>query len=428
MNQFVNMEAEYFTVGSMILEKNCIPEIMNIINDEDFHFPQMKIVYRLVVRNYQETSGEDVDVCKVVEDLKIRMGMSDPQARETYLQMVQSLPSAANAAYYAKQVRLHSQRRQISEMLTEKLNTITDTDPSEMLGEIANKASELLSNSSAARVSHIQNDISESLLEDDSDASAVTTGIGELDRTTGGFKRATLTILAAASSMGKSALMLDLISRACYRKKKVLLCSLEMNRKSIQLRLSANWLGQDIKTLSKQNPAELKSIIQAGSAVSDYDLWVDDRGELTIERLAGLIAYLKLKNGLDMVCLDYLQLMRHNQKNIREGIVKISRGLKMLAMKFDVPIIALSQLNRASQTRDDRRPRLTDLRESGSIESDADIVMLLHREDYYRQRERVNEALDGTAELIIAKNREGQCANIKLVADLTCGRFNQLSN
>ena len=244
----------------------------------------------------------------------------------------------------------------------------------------------------------------------DGSLSGISSGFRDIDVLTGGFSKGQLIILAARPAMGKTSLALNFAHNAAVLDgKKVAIFSMEMDGEELLMRMLSGPADVDVECMTRGkglNPNKLRAISQAAMILSEADLYIDDSGSNTISSIKSKAMRLKAQlDGLDIVIIDYLQLMGSFSREARhQQISDISRGLKIMAKDMDINIIALSQLNRGVETRDDRRPLLSDLRESGSIEQDADQVMFIYRDDYYNKE---NSKHPGTAEVIVAKNRHG---------------------
>jgi replicative DNA helicase len=260
------------------------------------------------------------------------------------------------------------------------------------------------------------------------DRPGLMTGFPDLDELLDGFKPADLIVLAARPSQGKTALALSMVGRTCLeREASVLMASLEMNRTSIADRLLSAWSAVDAMKLQRPwtMSAEEKGYLnEAADALSNARLTIDDRPNRTVAHIAANARRIKARRGLDLVAIDYLSLMdgqRQKGENRQEEVARMSGRLKGMARELNVPVLCVHQLNRQNESREDRRPRLSDLRESGQIEQDADVVLLLHRPDYYDPNDQ-----PGIAEVIVAKNRNGPTGTVRLMFRRDCTRFENL--
>ena len=245
----------------------------------------------------------------------------------------------------------------------------------------------------------------------------VNTGFIELNNITNGLQKSELILLAARPAMGKTALALNIAQNAARREKSVAVFSLEMSKSQLGMRLLSATSGVEAKKLNSGNltDSETREVLNAVGFIGELPLYVDDTAGLSVAGLRMKARQFKQEHGLDLIVVDYLQLMQSTVRDNRvQEISEISRGLKLLARELDVPVLALSQLNRGVEMRADKRPLLSDLRDSGSLEQDADIVMFLYRDEYYNREDETNANI---AELIIAKNRNGATATIRMYFD-----------
>ena len=262
-------------------------------------------------------------------------------------------------------------------------------------------------------------DVADTILDDIKNQKfGVLSGFPELDLMTRGFFGGELTIIASRPSMGKSSLMLDMALRAWMAKYRVMVLSLEMSLFSVKERVIANLSRVPLDSIKydMETAEERERLAKAIDRLKNKDFVINASGGLKPSQIREAASICRDKHGLDIIFVDYLQLLRPDIKSgsRQQEITDISMDLKDIAMRLDMPVVALSQLSRANEHRDDHRPRLSDLRESGSLEQDAHKVILLHREDYYRQREDKTALLDGKAECILAKNRQGPTGDITL--------------
>lgn len=384
---------EAAVLGSMIIGPKCIGKVIGILPSEDcFWYPAHRIIYALILRRY--FTSEKVDGLLIRDDLE-RTGQLEKIGGFDYLQkMLNNIPSAANAEFYAKAVRKYKKQRDIIRAAGDIQKVIADNDePENQIEQIQQIALGLESDAKSEYFPF--SEYAEKVAMEPERETLIKTGLLNIDELIGGVSPGEIIILAGRPSMGKSALALQFALNMAKAGLAVVFFTLEMTYQSLIRRALKNHEVDELKKL---------------------DIVIHEAGQ-TPEKQIAFVKTWKQAHKADVVFIDYLQLMTTARKaeSRNQEITIISRQLKRLAVSERVPVIALSQLNRQVENRATHKPRLSDLRESGSIEQDADIVMLLHREDYYRRSENPNSEQDGTTELFIAKNRDGPTDVAKLV-------------
>ncbi len=428
-----NNAAERYVLGSILLDNIVMNAIVGKLSDEDFYNEDNKRVFRAMFNLYR--SQAKIEVLLVAEEL-VRLGINlSIDSKEFLLSLVDEVPTTSNVEIYINMVKDKAIERKLHQYLTElnsnmlsgnlSFEQILDKAEDTVLALIKNRrTSELLTIADAAQ--KVYNQI-ETYTMQEGEIKGIPTGYPALDRATLGFQRGNLIILAARPSVGKSAFALNLAVNACRNTNyHVALFSLEMSIEQLMMRLYAYESGIASTKIQSGNLNEAE-MIQLGHAklnLSKYNIYFGESNETKIPEIRAKCRQLKQQGKLDMVIIDYLQLINSDSKGSRQEIVaEISRSLKILSKELDIPIIALSQTSRNQESREDKKPVLSDLRESGSIEQDADIVMFLHRpddakKDKYKELEIVETAKldDDTKEkpiqLIIAKNRQGALRDI----------------
>lgn len=427
------IEIEKKLLSAMMLkEGKVIPEVIDILKADDFYRPEHRAMYQAMVDIYSR--GTPPNTLLIEEELKRRDKLKFIDL-QYLLGLVDAEYSTARATKYAETIREKSIRRQLNDAGMEIADDANDeTKPIEEVLDSAGKKflSVALRNKqkgftelvpilqgSLERIFHIRNHKDE--------LSGVPTGIHDLDKLTNGFQKSDMIILAARPSMGKTALALNMALGAAKRGKVVAIFSLEMSKAQLGNRLLSLESGissQDLNT-GHLNKADLSDLVDASERLEDLKLYIDDTAGLRILEMRSKLRRLKHEHGLDLVVLDYLQLMQGGQQeNRQQEISEISRSLKAMARELEVPILALSQLSRNVELRAEKKPQLSDLRESGSLEQDADIVMFLYRDEYYNRDDAESQNI---AELIIAKNRNGPTTNVKLQFNKEIMRFGDLT-
>ncbi|MFJ7168546.1 replicative DNA helicase [Streptomyces globosus] len=432
-----DLDAEQSVLGGMLLSKDAIADVVEIIKGHDFYRPSHETIYQAILDLYAK--GEPADPITVGAELT-RRGEIGKVGGVSYLHtLVQSVPTAANASYYAEIVHERAVLRRLVAAGTKitQMGYAADGD----VDEIVNSAQAEIYAVTEQRTSEDYlplGDIMEGALDEieaigsrSGQMSGVPTGFTDLDSLTNGLHPGQMIVIAARPAMGKSTLALD-FARACSIKSNLpsVIFSLEMGRNEIAMRLlsaearvalhhmrSGTMTDDDWTRLARRMPD-----------VSAAPLYIDDSPNLSMMEIRAKCRRLKQRNDLALVVIDYLQLMQsggsRRPESRQQEVSDMSRNLKLLAKELEVPVIALSQLNRGPEQRTDKKPMVSDLRESGSIEQDADMVILLHREDAYEKE----SPRAGEADLIVAKHRNGPTATITVAFQGHYSRFVDMAN
>ncbi|WP_315428454.1 replicative DNA helicase [uncultured Rothia sp.] len=427
--------AEQSVLGGMLLSKDAIADVVESLRASDFYKPAHETIYEAILSLYGH--GSPADAITVADELKKRGELTRVGGAAYIHTLIASVPTAANAQYYAEIVKEHAIMRRLIEAGTKiaqlgyanetEVDTLVDQAQAEIYAVTDGNAKEDYVSFSEA--------LEETINEIDANSNrpdgvyGVPTDFIEFDELTGGLHGGQMIVIAARPGVGKSTLALDIArSAAIHHQMTTVFFSLEMSRTELAMRiLSAEGkisMGRlkkgDLDTEGWTNLATLQGRIDSAP------LFIDDSPNMTLMEIRAKCRRLKQRNDLKLVVLDYLQLMSSGKKveSRQQEVSEFSRSLKLLAKELDVPVIALSQLNRGLEQRTDKRPMVSDLRESGSIEQDADMVILLHREDMYNpDSERVGEA-----DMIIAKHRGGPTRTIPLAFSGKYSRFNNMAN
>ena len=432
-----NIEAEFSVLGGLMLEREAYDQVSDLIGAADFYKPAHQIIYKVITELHQK--AQPIDLVTVSNSLQIKNELDLIGGPEYLLSLLDNVVSAANIDSHAKIIHEKSLLRRLintSSNLIEKAygseydnaEALIDFAESEILKVGEQKASSGLIGSMDIVRSSIEK--IEDLYKRKLDVTGVPTGFTELDRMTSGLHGGELVIIAARPSMGKTALSLNLASHMALRAKKTIAYfSVEMGKESVMMRLLAAEakisLGE-IRTGRIQD-ASWPKLIQAAGSISESKLFIDDTSGISPFEIRARCRRLKAQHGLDCIMIDYLQLMDLKQKveSRERAVSEISKALKAIAKELQIPIIALAQLNRGVEGRADRRPMLSDLRESGSIEQDADVIMMLYRDDYY---DKDDPEKAGSAEIIIGKQRNGPTGTVKLRFDAKYNLFKNADN
>ena len=416
-----SLEAEQAVLGSMLIDSRCIAEVIGILRPEDFYLQQNREIYETIYSMFN--FSEVVDPVTVLDKMKER-GVFTEQSTGYVMQLMEITPTAANVRSYAQIVRDKSLLRAISEAASDINETVYQNAGSaaEILENAEKRIFALRKDSAGDSLEHIGTvllkvfDRLTELAESGSAFPGLSTGLMDLDRKINGLNKSDLILIAARPGMGKTSLALNVALNAAKKSgKTIAFFSLEMSREQLGMRLMSNESFVDNQKLvtGRLSEDEWAKIGLASSALSQTDIRVDDNPTITV---AEINAKCRRLDNLALVVVDYLQLMtssgeRSSSNENRQQIVSdISRALKIMAKELNVPVICLSQLSRANEARQDKRPMLSDLRESGAIEQDADIVLFLYRDDYYHE----DSPEKNVAECIVAKNRHGETGTVRL--------------
>ncbi len=416
-----SLEAEQAVLGSMLIDSRCIADVIGILRPEDFYLQQNREIYETIYSMFN--FSEVVDPVTVLDKMKER-GVFAEASTGYVMQLMEITPTAANVRQYAQIVRDKSLLRAIAEAATDINETVYQNAGSaaEILENAEKRIFALRKDTSGDSLEHIGTvllkvfDRLTELAESDSAIPGLSTGLVDLDRKISGLNKSDLILIAARPGMGKTSLALNIALNAAKKSgRTIAFFSLEMSREQLGMRLMSNESFVDNQTLvtGRLSEEEWAKIGLASSALSQTDIRVDDNPTITV---AEINAKCRRLDNLALVVVDYLQLMtssgeRNSAGENRQQIVSdISRALKIMAKELNVPVICLSQLSRANEARQDKRPMLSDLRESGAIEQDADIVLFLYRDDYYHE----DSPDKNVAECIVAKNRHGETGKVYL--------------
>ena len=417
-----SVESEQSILGSIILDKDAIITVAETINPSDFYKEAHKIIYESMLK--LNSNNEPIDLITLIEELR-KEGHLDNIGGISYLTSLSTIvPTTSNVKYYANIVKEKSVMRQLIKASNEIINLGYDasTDVQEILDKAEKNIFDISQEKSGDDIQPINLvlqdtfDMIERLCTQKSDVTGITTGFADLNKKINGLQRTDLILLAARPAMGKTAFSLNLVQNAALKgDASVAVFSLEMSKEQLVQRIlsaQSNVELSKIKT-GTLGESDWPRIIDAMAVLSEANIFIDDTPGIKISEIRSKCRRLKIEKGLDLIMIDYLQLMEGEGKNEnrQQEIAKISRSLKILAKELDCPVVALSQLSRSPELRKDHRPILSDLRESGSIEQDADIVMFLYRDEYYHE----DSEKKNIGEVIVAKNRHGETGNVELV-------------
>jgi replicative DNA helicase len=427
-----NLEAEQSILGSLMLENEAWDQIADSLDASDFYKPSHQKIFECISELHRKNLP--VDLITVSNLLQSQGSMEQAGGTDYLVSLVSNTISAANIVSYAKIVREKSLLRRVihqSSQVIEKaysedfpdVETFIDQAEADFykLGE-TKKVEGLVSPMEVVKSSVIK---IEELYKRKADVTGVATGFTLLDKMTSGLQPGELTIIAARPSMGKTALALNLAQHMALRNQKsVAFFSLEMSRESVMMRILASEARINMRDIRSGKIADnvWPKLINVAGQVSDSKLYIDESSGISPFEVRARARRLKSQVGIDVIMIDYLQLMdlKMRVESRERAVSEISKTLKAIAKELGVPVVALAQLNRGVEGRSDRRPMLSDLRESGSIEQDADIIMMLYRDDYY---DKDDPEKQGHAEIIIGKQRNGPTGTVKLRWEAEFGRF-----
>jgi len=411
--------AEQSAIGGMLLSKDAVADVVELVRGADFYIPKHEIIFEAVLNLYSH--GEPTDVIAVTDELT-KTGELVRAGGAEYLHTLTGLvPTAANAGFYSSIVAEKAVLRRLVEAGT-RIVQMGYASEGEVVDLVNNAQAEIyavtggvesedfvpLTDAVTTAIDEI-----EAAKGRDGQMVGVPTGFSELDELTNGLHPGQLIILAARPALGKSTLGLDLArAAAIHNDMPVIIFSLEMGRSEIAMRLLSAEASVGLQSMRKGtvHSQDWTTIAQTRGRINDAPLYIDDSPNMTLVEIRAKCRRLKQRVGLKMVIIDYLQLMTSGKRveSRQQEVSEFSRALKLLAKELEVPVIAISQLNRGPEQRADKKPALSDLRESGSLEQDADMVILLHRESAYE----ADNPRAGEADLIVAKHRNGPTRTI----------------
>lgn len=413
------LEAEQAVIGSMLIDPSCIPEVIELLRPEDFYAEENRRIFETVYSMF--TDSVRIDAVTVLNELKIRGEYDDAGGRAYLSQLMDVTPTAAGVREYARIIRDKSMLREIAAAGAD-IQAMAYEGAGEA-GDIAEAAEQKIYAVRHGRevqglapinsiILDVYNRLDE-LAQSESGLPGLPTGFHDLDRRLTGLNKSDLILIAARPGMGKTAFALNVaLYAAKHTDKDVVLFQLEMSRDQLASRLLSQEAvidSQKLKT-GELEPDDWTKIARAANALAKTHIYVDDNPAITVAEIKAKCR--RLGDNLGLIVIDYLQLMqsgKRSESRVNE-IGEISRAMKIMAKELNVPVICLSQLSRAVEKREDKRPMLSDLRESGAIEQDADIVLFIYRDEYYDN----DSEEKNNAEIIIAKNRHGATGSVML--------------
>lgn len=427
-----DLEAEQSVLGGMMLSKDAIADVYEGLKASDFYRPAHETIYAAILDLYSR--GEPADAVTVSNELNRKGDLARVGGAPYLHTLIASVPTAANAGYYAKIVHEHAILRRLVEAGTRIVQLGYSTDGGDVDDLVNSAQSEVYAVTERRRSEdyRVLADIMDETVAEieqnanrDGEMIGVPTGFRELDKLMHGLHPGQMIIIAARPAIGKSTLALDICRAASIKHHQAsVVFSLEMGRTELTMRLLAAEAGIELQQLRRgiRDPRDWQRIAATMSRLSDAPLFIDDSPNMSLIEIRAKCRRLKQKHDLKLMVVDYLQLMSSGKRveSRQQEVSEFSRALKLLAKELEIPVIAVAQLNRGPEARNDKKPMMSDLRESGSLEQDADVVMLLHRDDAYKSRE---EEKTGEAEIIVAKHRNGPTDTVRVVFQGHLSRF-----
>ena len=427
-----SLEAEFSVLGGLMLDREAFDQVADLIDTRDFYKPAHQLIFKVIKELHQKS--HPVDIITVMNLLQSKSELEQIGGAEYLATLLEKVVSAANIDSHAKIIREKSLLRNListSSGLIEKaygneysdVEMLIDFAESEILKVGENKLNQGLM--SALDIVNQSIEKIDELYKRKVDVTGHATGFTDLDKMTLGLQPGEVTIIAARPSMGKTAFSLNIATHLAIReKKKVAYFSVEMAKEQLMMRILASEARVNMGEIKsgRIQDASWPKLIHTAGLIGEAPLYIDDTSGISPFEIRARCRRLKATVGLDCIMIDYLQIMDLKQKveSRERAVAEISRSLKAIAKELHVPVIALAQLNRGVESRTDRRPMLSDLRESGSIEQDADVIMLLHREDYW---DKENPEKAGQALVVVGKNRNGPTGDVKLRFDAKTNKF-----
>lgn len=413
-----SVEAEQAVLGSMLIDPRCIPTVIEALKPDDFYMETDRLIYDTIHQMF--LGGRPIDPVTVLDEMK-SLGYKEAARRELFLQIIETTPTSSNVSEYAAIVRSKSMLRELQKVSSEIIAlTRSEEESADTVADLAEqKIYAVRQGREVQGFSSINEAIQEVYAHLDEMAAnpgklpGLPTGFSQLDQYIGGLSKSDLILLAARPGMGKTAIALNMAVNAAKRSgKTVVIFQLEMSREQLATRMLSSEALIDSKKLRMGSLDDIDWERMAGAAESlqSMSILIDENSGITVPEMMAKCRRVGSKLGL--IVIDYLQLMHTPKRmdNRVQEVAEISRSLKIMAKELNVPVLCCSQLSRGPESRQNKRPMLSDLRESGSIEQDADIVLFIYRDDYYNDQSENRNC----AELIVAKNRHGETGTVEL--------------
>ena len=434
-----NLEAEQSVLGSILLDNEALLKVLEILSPEDFYREAHRKIFLAMVEMFEK--GEAIDIISLKDHLQMKKELDSVGGISYISSLAAAVPTAANVKHHARIIREKALMRGLVHAATEVIEMVYDggLPADEMVDEAEKVIFEISDKRTTTTFSMMKDIIKDSfqMIENLYDSKRAVTGVPsgyrDLDEITTGFQRGDLIIIGGRPSMGKTTFALNIAQHVAIELgEPVAIFSLEMSKKSLAVRMLCAEAMVDANKVRKGfiSKEDWHKLTTAAGRLAEAPIYIDDTSYLSVLEMRAKARRLKLEKGsLSLIIVDYLQLMkgRGNYERREQEISDISRSLKALAKELEVPVLALSQLNRAVEHRQDKKPSLADLRESGAIEQDADVILFLYREEVY-DKEKKDPSKRGKAEVIIAKQRNGPTGEIPLTFLSSCTRFVDYTN
>ncbi len=434
-----NLEAEQSVLGSILLDNEALLKVLEILSPEDFYREAHRKIFLAMIEMFEK--GEAIDIISLKDHLQMKKELDSVGGISYISSLAAAVPTAANVKHHARIIREKALMRGLVHAATEVIEMVYDggLPADEMVDEAEKVIFEISDKRTTTTFSMMKDIIKDSfqMIENLYDSKRAVTGVPsgyrDLDEITTGFQRGDLIIIGGRPSMGKTTFALNIAQHVAIELgEPVAIFSLEMSKRSLAVRMLCAEAMVDANKVRKGfiSKEDWHKLTTAAGRLAESPIYIDDTSYLSVLEMRAKARRLKLEKGsLSLIIVDYLQLMkgRGNYERREQEISDISRSLKALAKELEVPVLALSQLNRAVEHRQDKKPSLADLRESGAIEQDADVILFLYREEVY-DKEKKDPSKRGKAEVIIAKQRNGPTGEIPLTFLSSCTRFVDYTN
>ena len=430
----VSIEAEVAVLGGMLIDRDAVARALEVVTDTMFAAEANRRIFRAVVRLFER--GDAIDVIVVSDELSKTDELETAGGYDYLAELLDAVPTAANVEHHARIVRDKALLRRLIDASSHIIRDVYDQGErsvEQLVDEAEQRIFQIASGHDRQGFVRIKEllwpamELIDKLQEAKGELTGVPTPFTLLDYLTGGLQKGNLVIVAGRPSMGKTSWALNVARHAASEEVPVGVFSLEMSNEELVQRLLCSDGPVDAQRLrrGRLTNEEYQKLAVAAGHLNNAPIWIDDSPGNTVLEVRAKARRLKAENQLGLLVIDYLQLMAGSRtsENRQQEVSEISRGLKALAKELDVPVVALSQLSRAPEQRADHRPQLSDLRESGSIEQDADLVMFLYRPEYYAATDAEGNSLEGKAELIVSKQRNGPTGVVPLHFESTYARF-----
>lgn len=415
-----NIESEQTVIGAMIMNKNIIYEVIDILTVNDFYKDAHKNIYKTIKKLFLKDIH--IDIISLIEYLK-KDELLESCGGSTYItEICNSIATTANLSTHIKIIKDNSKLRKLIDLSNNTLEKIyKKNDPDQLIDEIQKNIFDISFYQDKSEIESLSNILDRTLVNienlyiNKNSFVGLSSGFYDLDMKLSGLQKAQMVLIAARPSMGKTTFALNIAENVAIKEKKnVLIFSLEMSKEQLANKLISSITKIDMHKIQTGmlDDSDLDKLAHGIGVLSEAKIFIDDTPNISISEMKAKCRKLKFSTNIDLIVIDYLQLMSGNSRieSRQQEVSEISRFIKALSKEIDCPVIALSQLSRAPEQRSDHRPMLSDLRESGSIEQDSDIVLLLYRDEYYNK----DSEYKNIAECIVAKHRNGEVGTVKL--------------